>query len=192
MAKRNRGYTIVEMALVVIIIATVAAIAIPSMSAVQRGQSASSFRVGLENVIQTARQQAARQNRVTVVKFNSDNEFGWDFVEDQLESESESSANQDQDNIELGQVRDGISIPQSTEFVEFRRNKTTENQSDWQVMFMPDGTAERAVAEFTQDGKSYLLIVYPKSGASEVREGTMNDYEEDDSWDAGELEQRVG
>lgn len=189
--KRNRGFTIVEMSVVTIMVILFAAIVFPSVVAVQRSQAASGFRIGLENTVQIARRQAASQNRATVMKFGNDNELGWDFAEDPLESSSEDSTTADEDDVELGQVRNGISLPENTEFIEFKRNKQTENQTEWQVKFLPDGTAERAVAEFTQDGKSYILIINPANGSSEVREGTMDDYD-DEGWQAGEIEQRVG
>jgi len=191
--KRNRGFTFVEMVLVIIMVIMFSAIVFPSVIAVQRSQSASGFRIGLENVAQIARRQAVLQNRATVLKFGSNNEIGWDYVEDPVETDTQStnSNTQQEDAIELGQVRNGISLVENTEFTGYRRNELDESQSEWQVGFFPDGTADRAVAEFTQDGKSYILIISPLNGASNIVEGTLDDYE-GEGWEAGEIERRVG
>lgn len=191
--KRNRGFTFVEMVLVIIMIIMFSVIVFPSVIAVQRSQAASGFRIGLENVAQIARRQAVLQNRATVLKFGSDNQIGWDYVEEPTETDtqSENRTVQEEDSLELGQVRNGISTVENTEFTKFRRNKLDESQSEWQVGFFPDGTADRAVAEFTQDGRSYLLIISPLNGASSVVEGTLDDYE-GEGWEAGEIERRVG
>jgi len=186
---RQRGFSIVEVSIVVFLIIMLTSIVAPSLGAMMRGQAAIGFRQELESVAQRARTQAMRQNRATVIKFNIDGQIGWDFLEEATTDEQ--IAQDEDDNFELGQVRNGVAPTETTSFTTYELNRENVSQNEWQVGFYPDGTADRAYLEFTMDNQTFVLIVNPTTGTTRVSEGTINDQEEDE-WPAGEIEQRVG
>ncbi len=186
---RRRGFSIVEVSIVVFLIIMLTSIFAPSLGAMMRGQAAIGFRQELESVAQRARTEAIRQNRATVVKFNTNGQIGWDFLE---EATTDQQINQDANaNVELGQVRNAISPTSDTAFATYELNKENVQQSEWQVGFYPDGTADRAFLEFTMGDLTYVFVVNPQSGSTRVIQSTISDQEEDE-WPAGEIEQRVG
>lgn len=182
---RNRGFTIVEVTLVVVIIAVVASAVFPSIAAIQRSQAAIGFRQALESVAQKARTQAIQQNRATKILLNNEGQVGWDYAEEAI-SETDTT-----EELELGQVRDPVQPTATTEFTIFEVNREDVNQGDWEVGFFPDGTADRAYLEFTMDDETFVLIVNPNSGSTRVIRGTI-DEQTSNEWDAGEIERRVG
>ncbi len=186
---RRRGFTIVEVSTVIFLIILLAATVYPSIGAIQRSQAAIGFRQSVESIAQKARTEAIRQNRATALKFNADGQIGWDFIEDQTEEQIANGA--DSDELELGAVRDAIQPTPTTEMLTYELNRQDVSRDEWQVGFYPDGSADRAYLEFTQDDQTFLLIVNPQSGSTRIIQGTLSEQAEE-VWEAGEIEQRVG
>jgi Tfp pilus assembly protein FimT len=183
---RQRGITIVDMVMVMFIITVITAIVTPSLAAIIRSQSDLSFRVGLESLAQKARAIAIREQRATSLTIDNEGRIGWDYAED---ARTDDQAN-DEDNLGLGEVRDPLSFPQSTEFREFQLNSESVSQDEWQVKFFPDGTADQAVAEFAQNEFVHLFTIQSATGATKVTPGNIDDLEET-RWEAGQIEQRI-
>ncbi|MFM9873600.1 MAG: Tfp pilus assembly protein FimT/FimU [Fimbriimonadaceae bacterium] len=186
---RRRGFTIVEVSIVIFMIILLTSIVAPSLHSLQRSQSDIGFRQNFESVAQVARSQAMRQNRATVLKFNNDGQIGWDFLEDPATEQQQTQ--DDNANIQLGEVRNGVSPTDETTFDTYQLNNEDVQQSEWQVGFYPDGTADNAVLQFTMGDQTFLFSVNPQSGSTTVRQGTIDDQTEYE-WPAGEIEQRVG
>jgi Tfp pilus assembly protein FimT len=186
---RQRGFSIVEVSIVVFLIIMLTSIVAPSLGAILRGQAAIGFRQELESVAQRARTQAITNNRATVIKFNVDGQIGWDFLEEPVTDEQ--ITRDDNANVGLGEVRNAVSPTANTSFDVYQLNKEDVQQSDWQVGFYPDGTADRAYLQFTMDDQTFVFVISPSSGTTRVIESTINDQAEQE-WPAGEIEQRVG
>lgn len=191
MRKLNRGFTIVEVVLVMVIIAIVASMIMPSFQAIQRSQAATGFRQGLESVAQKARTRAIRENRATHILFDSNGSIGWDFIEEAAVDPQTGESTGTETELELGQVRDPVQPTATTSFSTYELNREDVDQTDWQVGFFPDGSADRAYLEFTMDDQTFVLIVNNRSGSTRVVQGTIED-QTDDEWEAGEIERRVG
>lgn len=185
---RKRGFTIVEVSIVIFMIILLTSIVAPSLNSQQKSQAAIGIRQNFESVAQVARTQAIRQNRATVLKFNNEGQIGWDFLE---EATTEDQIAQDEDaNVQLGEVRNGVSPTSTTTFEQYQLNLEDVQQSEWLVGFYPDGTADKAYLQFTMDDQTFLFTVDPESGTTKVIQSTINDQEESE-WPAGEIEQRV-
>lgn len=187
--KRTRGFTIVDVVMVVFLITLLASTVYPAIGAIQKSQAAIGFRQSIESVAQKARTEAIQQNRATALRFNADGQIGWDFIEELTEEQVANG--EETDELELGAVRDAIQPTDTTEFLTFELDRENVTREEWQVGFYPDGTADRGFLEFTQDDQTFVLIVNPESGSTRVSPGTLSEQEEDE-WPAGEIEQRVG
>ncbi|MBL8068199.1 MAG: GspH/FimT family pseudopilin [Armatimonadetes bacterium] len=186
-SKDQRGFTIVEVVMVVFIIAILSFAIFPSITAIERSQKAMGFRNALESVAQKARNEAIHNNRATQLKFDTEGRIGWDYAEEAVTESQTANA----PDIELGAVRDPVDPTPTTEFTGYQLANDSVSKSDWLVGFYPDGSADRAYLEFTMDGQTFVLAVNPESGSSAVVQSTIDDQEET-QWKAGEVERRVG
>lgn len=191
---RRRGFTFIEMIVVIFMLMLFTAMVYPSVTAVLRSQAASNYRTELITLTQKAREQALRTRRATVVKFDNAGRLGWDFAQDEItdvQGNPLRSTGAEEQQLELGALRDPIDAPVGTDFHSYRVGRADVSQADFAARFYPDGTADRAYMELSQNGRIFLLAIDPTNGNAELREETLNEQTEDE-WDAGELEQRVG
>ncbi len=192
--RTRRGFTFIEMIVVVFLLTLLTAMVYPSVTAALRSQAQSNFRTELVTLTQRAREQALRSRRATVVKFDTSGRLGWDYAQDEYvdaQGNPLRSTGEEEIQLELGSLRDIVNAPEGTEYHVFRSNLANVSQTEFEVRFYPDGTADRGYIEFSQNERVFLLAIDPVTGNAVIREETLNEQSEDE-WDAGELEQRVG
>lgn len=178
--KRNRGFTLVEISLVVIVIALISTIAIPRMLSMRVGHEFAIYRVGLVSMAQKAKRSAMQQQVPFVLQFNGDNLTIQELNPTEIQLEEQAGAAQSGSLTNIA----------GTEFTAFQVNGETVTQTDWQVTFYPDGTADKAGLEFDQKGRIWHFKINPLQGRATVEEGQLID-EQEDSWEAGTIEQRT-
>lgn len=178
----RRGFTFVEMSVVVSLIALLATAILPRILAVQKSQTDTAFRVGLARLVQVARNEAVA--RKTTVELAIDgNQIGWQIPED--------SATGTESSEEATGLQGAISLPEGGELADFQLAFEDVEEDEWSVGFYPDGTSDEAAIAFTLAGREWLLRIDGETGTGRVTTGTIDDVA-DDSWEAGDLEQRGG
>lgn len=178
----RRGFTFVEMSVVVSLIALLATAILPRILAVQKSQTDTAFRVGLARLVQVARNEAVARKTTVELAVDGD-QIGWQIPED--------SATDTESSEEATGLQGAISLPDGGELADFQLAFEDVEEDEWSVGFYPDGTSDEAAVAFTLAGREWLLRIDGETGTGRVTTGTIDDVA-DDSWEAGDLEQRGG
>lgn len=172
-ARGRRGFSLIELSVVVLVLAMLAATVVPRLVALRRGDEVRRFKMKLPALIGEARSRAISSGETAVVQLQaSENRFG-------LASGAESSESQAKT----------ISLPGDAAVQKTRIGRTEGEASDWEIRFFPDGTCQGGAIEFRIDGSILTLVVDGRSGRAQWTEGGIPPIE-DEEWAAGELEIR--
>lgn len=190
---RRRGFTFLEISVVVFLIILLSSLVLPSTVAVLRSQQALDFRVNLSALMQEARRQALESGRATTVRFGTENTVGWEFLDDPDENATTDEELDREEERTIDQpdgLQQVVRPTESVSFTQFELDRETVDEANWRVGFYPDGTSDQAILEFEQDGQAFVLVVDPKSGIAKLQLGRRDEIEETE-WEAGELERRI-
>lgn len=145
---RRRGFTLVEILAVIVVVAMAAAIAVPNLSSTIRGQRLRDFYSGLRRLPTQASELAQRLG--TPVNLTLTEEGG--FLLQNADSDSDE-----------GTALATLEPVAGVEFSGFRLNDEDVAEGEWIVSFYPDGTADRALLQLDEGGTSQLFRVDPKT-----------------------------
>lgn len=173
----RRGFTLVELSVVIVLIALFAATILPKLVVVRDSQRAAAFRTEITRFFREARENAVTRRAVIEVRYDGDS---WEMV--QLPSETE-----DAEEEQLSQL--GMLV--GTSATAFRMNDADVAADEFLVRCYPDGTVTDAVLEWGGEGETYVLNLDGPSGRVTMRRGTIENQAEED-WPAGEIEKRAG
>jgi len=173
----RRGFTLVELSVVIVLIALFAATILPKLVVVRDSQRAAAFRTEITRFFREARENAVTRRAVIEVRYDGDS---WEMV--QLPSETE-----DAEEEQLSQ----LGMLAGTSATAFRMNDADVAADEFLVRCYPDGTVTDAVLEWGGEGETYVLNLDGPSGRVTMRRGTIENQAEED-WPAGEIEKRAG
>ncbi|MBC7807667.1 MAG: type II secretion system protein [Akkermansiaceae bacterium] len=176
-AGRRRGYTLIEMIVVITILALMAALIIPNFLAMKRSRDIRDAEAALIRLPAEARIEAQRSGSPVTIRVE-----GEGLVLDR------SATAEEPDPVEVKRLKlpDGIRLDAA------RSGTETTDLSSWQWVVYPDGSAESAGLEFVEgDSARHSLMLPAKPGeSSRWLEGGLPQEDESGRWTAGELEQR--
>ena len=169
--RRAKGFTLIEMGVVVTLLALTAAMVVPILSRWQDSQARASFFVEFRDIFSNARERAILSKTSQTVTYDG-------------ESFTTSFTDQDGNDNASGRVR----LPDGFEASRFSVGGQEAPPTDWQLTFYPDGSAEPAGVEI-QDAQNQWFLTVDRRGRTQFGQGYMPD-PSSQSWDAGDHEIR--
>ncbi len=170
--RKCKGFTLIEVSVVVLIFALFSALVVPRLYSLRRGDDVRKFTIELPGAIRTIRANAISRSESLVLAYDSQS--------NELQVQS----------VDGQEVGSSVSIPADVEVTGARIGKSDAAGSDWELRFYSDGTCDGGGINFSFDGKAQSLQLYAQTGAGRWVDGELPELGTDE-WQAGELEQRV-
>jgi prepilin-type N-terminal cleavage/methylation domain-containing protein len=171
---RRRGFTLVEVSTVVVVLVLVVSVLAPRLVAMQEGTAFRSALRAVERMPSWCQARAVQTKQTVVLRFD---DAGRSFV---VEREEEGGGSE--------QLRT-VPLPDGFEAAAFESDGLDSTVLDWRVEFYSDGTANAGAVEFATGGEPWTLRI--EDGRGTLAEGALGGAGPTD-WEAGELERRVG
>lgn len=166
----RRGYTLIEMIAVTVILALVAAVVVPNLGTFKDGQTRRSFINGLPRLADQARVSAVTSGQTIEVVYDGNS------LAIQRPATDEDEAN----SMSREQLPAGIEVSK------FQLKGEESSPEEWAVSFYADGTCDSGGLELDEGGRPIAVIFRPKSASVLVQNGALGDLPPD-RWQAGEL-----
>ncbi len=180
--RRRRGFTLVEISIVIVVIALMASVILPRMMPLIQSQRLESFRQDALNLVREAREQAIGQGRPITVLVDS--------AEISAVTDDQSEVNPDGAQEEAGgRSLDSESLPEGTEVAQLWLEGRTVDASSFRLVFYPTGDATPAVIQFDQGGRIWHILVEGGTGRVTFVDAAYTEGGET-RWPAGNLEVR--
>ncbi|MGV3618265.1 MAG: pilus assembly FimT family protein [Fimbriimonas sp.] len=180
--RNRRGFTLVEMSAIVVIVTLFAALAAPNLLSRQRTREVTAFFVRLPDLAVYAREYAQREDRIVRVRFDEAQRI---FV---AEADAAVSTTNQEESDEAQTIRQ-VSLPEDLEATSFRQEDESVSPGEWEITFYPDGRSDGADVEIDDDGRIRSISVSPE-GTVRLEQGALPTINER-RWPAGEREQRL-
>jgi prepilin-type N-terminal cleavage/methylation domain-containing protein len=208
---RARGYTLIEMMVVTMLLALFSAILVPNYISIRDGQQRRAFYTQVVDVAGTARELAITNNstmylqadtsgnRLVIKQENNDSVYqtadGGTGNAPATTSSTNTLDTNPQQNIGTA-PKDRSSDPTITDlplsagmaYGNFQLNGQASDSSSWKVQFYADGSSDAGAVEFTNKGSVKSLVINSKGG-SKLVDGNIPDTSQD-TWAAGTYVQR--
>ena len=169
----RRGFTLVEIMTVVIVLATIAAIMAPNLASSVKTNSKRSYLAAIDRMPALAKQLALTNGSTATLIIDEDGAMS---IQQQLDTNDDP---QTSDRVAANALLSPDRFVVGT-------NETSE--TEWQIRFFPDGTSDRGGIEFDDNGNRWYLSV-DGQGNGRVQAGELPDLSED-RWEAGDNVQR--
>lgn len=176
---RQRGFTLAEMIIVVMIISLLAAMIVPNVANQQKGIQVRAFFSELSNFAADARERAISTKKPITLALDSNTQS---FVQ---------TTKADDDDANDQQLAT-LKLPSGVTTDNFISGENTMGASDWKVQFFPDGSSDGGGVELTSSGRVRTLKV-DLDGTVSISDGPTPDdsQKQDDQWPAGDYEKRA-
>ncbi len=166
----KRGYTLIELVVVVVVLTVLASLVIPNLVRAKEGQEKRDFEASLYRLASYARERAI-QERKTIALALSDRSF---VVNEEREGQE----------IELRR----LTMPEGVDTGSFAAEGEDSTSNDWRLRFYADGSSDGGGVELNNDGRIRSLQI-GTNGTLTVVEGNLED-NGTKKWTAGEIEKR--
>ncbi|MFY9233858.1 MAG: hypothetical protein WAO58_05280 [Fimbriimonadaceae bacterium] len=169
----RRGFTLVELTMIVGVLAIMAIIVVPRIQAMEDGAEYRHFRLGVRRIANEAKTLAVSRGEPVSVAY--------DETEGALSLIVES---QDQSIVNLQSLPLGTGV----EAVEFVAENAQSTPSEWRLRFYPDGRSDGGGILFQSANQTFFLAA-DTSGRVRFDDGILPDLSSE-RWSAGDYEQR--
>ncbi len=192
MNNRRRGFTLIELGVVVIVIVTFASLIVPRFISIQRSRQVWEFEQALQRLAGSAHEEAINRSHTMVLTFDeAQNQFSLSVEADPSSSTSSgpltlqgNSATTDQ-----RQVVYSAKLPQGTVVQQYQAQGQPSNSGSWQIQFFADGTCDAGGVELSEDGALRTLYLDPR-GTFKFSTEALPDPKSLE-WDAGDFQRRA-
>ncbi|MBC8138949.1 MAG: type II secretion system protein [Fibrella sp.] len=176
-ARRQRGYTLIEMIVVITILAMMAALIIPNFLAMKRSREIRDAESALMRLPTEARIEAQRSATPVTIRVE-----GGELVMERAATVEEPEP------IEVKRLK----LPDGMRMEAARLGTETTDLGSWQWIVYPDGSAETAGLEFVEGESARHSLMLPSKPDESSRwlDGELPQEDANERWTAGELEQR--
>lgn len=172
-ARRQRGFTLIELGVVTFILLLLAALAAPNFLQMEEGQRARSSVAALSRL--------AIQARETAIVHQTTTKLTYDDAGGQIVLKEE---RQDEDDATVASVN----LAGGVQARDFRLNGNSSSAGDWELRFYADGKSDEGGVSVDDAGRIWSLTV-DKYGIAKLQEGDLPD-ESQTRWQAGDYEHR--
>lgn len=171
---RRRGFTLIEISTIVVILAMIAAITYPSLASVVKSQRIRSYLQDVERLTTDARGIAVQTGQTVSLVSDGEGSF-------QIRASSEES--------DEGQVFEQIAPVQGISATSFRLGSDDIGADEWELRFYEDGTADPGGVLLTEANETWALVIEPKTGRGRIQRGELPDTTLTE-WEAGDYVRR--
>ncbi len=203
---RKKGYTLIEMMVVTLILALFAALITPNLVNIQESQARRAFSTKVVDLAGNAREMAI--SRHAIVYLQADTSANQIVIKQQVNDStytpvdgnsasttSGSNGENPQTNIGVAandrssdKVQLTLPLAPGVAFGNFQLSGQASDASGWKLNFYPDGSCDGGAVELSERGVVRSLVVNSKGGAS-LTDGNIPDTSLD-KWPAGNYVQR--
>lgn len=172
---RRRGFTLVELSVVIVLMAMFAAAMVPRVATVVTSQARRGYRLNVLRLVNKAHEEAIRTRQTVTVKSDS----GTFRLSSATESEET--------------VIESVEPVNGVEVTHFVQGGNEIGEAEWAMAFYPDGTCDGGSFQFDEGQDSKTVSVRKRDGKVTVTEGDLSNAQpEDIEWDAGGYVQTGG
>jgi len=165
---RRRGFTLIELSVVIVILAMFAAAVVPNMATSIESAKRRSFRVSVLTLARRAKVEAITRGATVNLSLNNG-----DF---QISSGSET------DSTVIGSVSQAPGIEAS----HFTKAGEELGEGEWLIAFYPDGTSDGGAFQFDEGSDSTSVKIAKKDGRVSVTDGALDPGDTSETeWEAG-------
>lgn len=170
---KSKGFTLIELTAVVIVLAMLAAVVVPRLAVVRNSVEA---KLSLDAI-----QRLASRGRELAISSGTPVQMAFNEADSQFE-------------LRQSTGEESTIVSQATLHPDFTPNTFRSGQnelpaSDWSVTFYADATSDGGAVELDEGGIVRTFLIGSKNGLSRWQAGAMP-ANETDRWQAGEIEQR--
>jgi prepilin-type N-terminal cleavage/methylation domain-containing protein len=181
--RRQRGFTFVEISVVLVALVLMALIMGPRLISMQNTQRVESFRLDSERIFRSARSLALSRRQDMEVRWDNGLTVG-PAVEAAVEEEEPEEGEEPEARADQAQAPEGL--------IEFERaiaNGEEQSEGDWVIRFTAAGASDAGGIQFSSNGRSFWVRTDAQgrieAGGGELEAPGLSE------WDAGDLEQRI-
>jgi len=172
---RRRGFTFVELSVVIIVMAMFAALTVPNIASTIESGKRRGFRQAVLSLIREARAEAVSRKQPVAMSYTDD---GFELT----------VTTNDQDEVikSIDKV-DGVDASH------FTTNGDETADTSWRCSFYPDGTCDGGSFEFDEASDSQTVTIAKRDGHILLNDGQYDESTNpDQEWDAGGYVQTGG
>jgi general secretion pathway protein H len=169
---RLRAFTLIEISVVILVIALLAAIVMPNLVRMKESRERREFYSRMNRFVSTARESAITENVTLAITLGSSGR-SLVLVEEDVDGERERRSLEFPDGVETS-VSDASGLGAT---------------GDWRLRFYPDGGADGGGLEFSDGGRIRSLQVSP-DGSVRMADGPA-EVRQQEKWQAGDYEKRL-
>lgn len=170
---RRRGFTLIEITTVILILSMIAAIVLPSIAATMKSQRMRSYLNDLERLTIEASGIARQSGEIVSLVSDGEGRF-------QIQREVDG-----EEPVPVSQV---TPVP-GVQVVNHRLASNDMGNEEWSIRFYSDGTADAGGVQIEEPAETWALVIDPKSGRGRIQRGELPDMATD-QWEAGDYVQR--
>lgn len=171
-----RGFTLIELTVVVAVLSLLAAAIMPNLASFERGRQLRSFLTNLPLMAARAREMA--------ISYGYPVDLEYDDGANQLVIHSKDQNGDDQ-------TLSTLALPSGFSASRFMLGQNESDGSSWKLAFYPDGTSDGGGLELRKPDNTILsLHVFANDGRSELLNDSLPDPKQD-SWPAGDYVHRT-
>lgn len=187
----KRGFTLIEITVVVAVIVILAATAVPGLFAARRSREARAFFSNLRDLGVRARNEAIRLPATVVLTYDeAETRFQLEVeVEEEGTSSLSRSTTQETEPAEERLQGTEVVVPEGITVQSFRANGDDTTASEWRIRFFPDGRSDGGGLQIEDAGIIQSWVV-DDSGRERLLEVELTETEAE-RWEAGQHEQRL-
>ena len=181
----RRGFTLIEASTVVVVLAVLAALIVPSLASQKRSLDARAAVAGMQRIVVQARERAVTRKATCTLRFEeASGRLVLEETPVMLDSQAADAGAVSDEPVEISEAI----LPDGFEARAFRTGEQDRNAGDWEVRFYHDGSCDGGGFEIASGTDSSSLVLY-KDGTASWQDGALPAIETT-KWPAGENEQR--
>jgi prepilin-type N-terminal cleavage/methylation domain-containing protein len=177
--KRRRGFTLIEMTVVITILAVMAASIMPNLVAIKQSRELRELEWALQRLPAQARDEARQRNARVILRIDGD---------DIVLSHVRTADGGLDDTAELEEIK-RVPLGKNLRIDAVRKGSETISSSEWEWTAYPDGSSDDANLAVIE-GDNAKSLVLPANGEARWNTDDENGAGEDEPWQAGEVELR--
>lgn len=171
----RRGFTLIEMTVVIMILALLAAAIVPNAASAVISNRRRSFRLGVPRLVGEAHNKAVQTGQtVTLTKTEND---GFQIATNDGQSDQ---------TVDTLDGVDGVTVESTLDA------DGSQGSSDWQIAFYADGTCDGGTIELGDNGATYRYQVTKATSKVKLLGEDEDPASGNDRWPAGDLAVRGG
>lgn len=171
----RRGFTLMEMTVVITVLLLMAAFVVPNMLAIRRSRSILDMEAAIQRLPREAHNEAMKSHQAVALRVENNA-----LVMERVPANEDGGSNQELKRVSLGEE---FNVTRA------QNGKESIDVASWKWTTYPDGSADQGGLEFTEGSQTKSLVL-PKQGDYTWQEGNLPEPTEEE-WQAGEIEKRA-